>query len=67
MLKSLPVNSGERRNSQNRYGMTYRAPVADIAFTLKHGAGLRALAKAASSAPTTSTPCWKKPAASPPT
>ncbi len=48
--------------------MTYRAPVADIAFTLKHGAGLAPRwRKAANSPPTISTPCWRRPAGSRPT
>ena len=46
--------------------MTYRAPVADIAFTLKHGAGLQPRSrKTARSAPTMSMRCWKRPASSP--
>ncbi len=79
---SAPISPASRRKMEGHHQiaaalvrgrpvnrMTYRAPVADIAFTLKHGAGLapRRWRKAANSPPTTSTPCWRRPAGSRPT
>ena len=51
--------------------MTYRAPVADIAFALKHGAGFGAALADGLYGDLDrgrwSTPCWRRPAGSPPT